>query len=99
MLDPVDPAEVALAVGTDGGIRAAVLRSAGVVVRDHRGVEVEDIHRAVGSQIHRNWAEPVVSGPQPLTVLENQFPMIAVTAWGEPLVVDDIKDRLGHEDR
>ena len=43
MLDAVDATKVVLAVRTDGGSGLAVQRTAGVVVRDDGGVEVEDV--------------------------------------------------------
>ena len=62
MLDSIDAAEVVLTVRTHGGTRFAVQRTTGVIVRDDRGVEVEDVQGAVRTERDINRAEPVVHG-------------------------------------
>ena len=96
MLDAVDTAEVVLAVGADRGAGLGVLRAAGVVVRDDRGVEVEDVHRAVGAEGDVDRAEPVVSRAEPFLVLEHEFAAVERAVEHELLVVDDVEDGLGH---
>ena len=60
MLDPVDSPEVMLAVWSDRGARLTVLGSAGIIVRDDWGVEIEDIHRTVGTERDIDRAEPMI---------------------------------------
>ena len=96
MLDTVDATEVVLAVGADRGAGLGVLRAAGVVVGDDWGVEVEDVHRAIGTEGDVDRAEPVVRRAEPLLVLEQELAAVERAIEHELLVVDDVEDGLGH---
>ena len=98
VLDAIDPAEVMLAVRTHGSAGLAVQRAAGVVMRDDRSVEIEDIQRAVRTERDVDGAEPVVHGAEPLALLERDVTEERRAAGRQFLEVDDVEDRLGDED-
>ena len=99
VLDAVNATEVVLAVRTHRGARLGVQRTAGVVVGDDRGVEVEDVHRAVGTEGDVDRTEPMVHRAEPFGILQDELTLIGGTVEHELLVVNDVEDRLGDEDR
>ena len=98
MLDAVDATEIVFAVGTHGSAGLAVQRPAGVVVRDDRGVEIEDVERAIRTEGDVDRTEPMVQRAEPLAVLEGDFAEEGRASGDELLEVDDVQNRLGDED-
>ena len=98
MLDAVDTAEVVLAVRAHGGAGFAVQGTTGVVVRDDRGVEIEDVKRAVRAEGYVDRAEPMVRRAEPFPILDGHFTEEGRSVGDEFLEVDDVEDRLGDED-
>ena len=99
MLDAIDASEVVFAVRADGGAGLAMLWAAGVIVGDDRRVEIQDVHRAIRSDAQVDRTEPVVGGTKPFLVLQEKAAFVGRAVQGELLMVDDVEDRLGHEDR
>ena len=99
MLDAPDAAEVVLAVGAHRGAGLGVKRAAGVIVGDDGRVEVQDVERAVGTELQRDRTEPMVHGTQPLAVLQQKLTRERAASGDELLVVDDVEDRFRDEDR
>ena len=73
VLDTIDATEIVLSVRTDRGARLAMQRTTGVVVRHDRGVEIQDVERAVRTKAHVDRTEPMVHRTEPLAVLEGDL--------------------------
>ena len=98
VLNAVDAPEVMLAVRAHRGAGLRVLRAARVVVGHDRGVEIEDVHRAIRTERDADGAEPMVRGAEPLRVRQRQLTFVSRAVEEEFLLVDDIQDGLGDED-
>ena len=72
VLNTIDASEIVFSIRADGGTGLTVLRATRVIVGDDRCIEIEHIHRAVRADTQVDGTEPVVSGTEPLLVLQEE---------------------------